>query len=392
VVPSTASPAAAIEPAVRSLVDELDAEREALADTIVERIRDAVPSFTNVPRAALRAAATDTLSREFAALREVRAPTPLELEGSAAIGRERAEQGLSLDAALHAHRVAVGVVWTRFGELARERGADVGCVLAFSETLWRWADAVMDVVAAAHRAVEIERAKEEQQRRDAFVLAVLTGSIDATELRRDSAAHGLDPEREYLPFRARAHSDTELSHRASLKLAGDAGLFTVLDGDVIGLTARRPVPVAGVTVGVGAPAGLDALPASFAHAGRALQTALAFRLEGVFSLSDLSIRPAVLVDQALGDAFVERYLEPLESLGRHGPEVETTLRAWFENGMRIDDTARALFVHPNTLRHRLRRFEEATAADLRRASDVIELWWALERRRLEGSPPEARDA
>jgi hypothetical protein len=392
VVPSTASPAAAIEPAVRSLVDELDAEREALADTIVERIRDAVPSFTNVPRAALRAAATDTLSREFAALREVRAPTPLELEGSAAIGRERAEQGLSLDAALHAHRVAVGVVWTRFGELARERGADVGCVLAFSETLWRWADAVMDVVAAAHRAVEIERAKEEQQRRDAFVLAVLTGSIDATELRRDSAAHGLDPEREYLPFRARAHSDTELSHRASLKLAGDAGLFTVLDGDVIGLTARRPVPVAGVTVGVGAPAGLDALPASFAHAGRALQTALAFRLEGVFSLSDLSIRPAVLVDQALGAAFVERYLEPLESLGRHGPEVETTLRAWFENGMRIDDTARALFVHPNTLRHRLRRFEEATAADLRRASDVIELWWALERRRLEGSPPEARDA
>jgi hypothetical protein len=386
-VPSTASPAAATEPAVRTLVDELDAEREALADTVVERIRDAIPSFRKLPRDALRGAVTDTLQRELAALREVRAPTPLELEGSAAIGRQRAEQGLTLDAALHAHRVAVGVVWSRFGELARERGADVGCVLAFSETLWRWADAVMDVVAAAHRAVEIEKAKEEQQRRDAFVLAVLTGSVDADELRRDSAAHGVDPEREYLPFRARAHGTAELSHRASLKLAGDAGLFTGLDGDVIGLAARRPVPVAGVTVGVGAPAGLDALPATFAHAGRALQTALAFRLEGVFSLSDLSIRPAVLVDQALGDAFVARYLEPLAALGRHGPEVETTLRAWFENGMRIDDTARALFVHPNTLRHRLRRFEEATTADLHRASDVIELWWALERRRLEDAPP-----
>jgi hypothetical protein len=386
------TPTTQIEPAVRSLVDELDAEREALADTIVERIRDAVPSFTGLPRATLRAAVTDTLDREFAALREVRAPTPFELEGSAAIGRQRAEQGLTLDAALHAHRVAVGVVWTRFGELARERSADVGCVLAFSETLWRWADAVMDVVAAAHRAVEIERAKEEQQRRDAFVVAVLTGTIDADELRRDSAAHGVDPEREYLPFRARAHGTNELSHRASLKLAGDAGLFTVLDGDVIGLAARRPVPVDGITVGVGAPAALEQLPAAFAHAGRALQTALAFRLEGVFSLSDLSIRPAVLVDQALGDAFVSRYLEPLEALGRHGLEVETTLRAWFENGMRIDETARALYVHPNTLRHRLRRFEEATAADLRRASDVIELWCALERRRLEASPPQADDA
>jgi PucR C-terminal helix-turn-helix domain len=380
---------ATVEPAVRALVGELDAERETLADTIVERIRDAIPSFRRLPRATLRRAVTDTLNRELAALREVRAPSPLELEGSAAIGRERAEQGLTLDAALHAHRVAVGVVWARFGELARERGADVGCVLAFSETLWRWADAVMDVVAAAHRAVEIERAREEQQRRDAFVLAVLTGSVGADELRRDSAAHGLDPERAYLPFRARAHgSQQELSHRASLAIAGEAGLFTGLDGDVIGLASRRPVPVAGVTVGVGAAAGLDGLPAAFAHAGRALQTALAFRLEGVFSLADLSIRPAVLVDQALGDAFVSRYLEPLGSLGRHGPEVEATLRAWFDHGMRIDETARSMYVHPNTLRHRLRRFEEATAADLRRASDVIELWWALERRRLEDVPAE----
>jgi hypothetical protein len=151
---------ATVEPAVRSLVDELDAEREQLTDTIVERIRDAIPSFRRLPRGTLRRAVVDTLQRELAALREVRAPTPLELEGSAAIGRERAEQGLTLDAALHAHRVAVSVVWTRFGELARERGADVACVLAFSETLWRWADAVMDVVAAAHRAVEIAKAKE----------------------------------------------------------------------------------------------------------------------------------------------------------------------------------------------------------------------------------------
>ena len=329
------------------------------------------------------------LGAKLAALRELRPPTPVELEGSAAIGGERAEQGLTLDEALRGHRVAVGVVWERFGELARERGADVGCVLAFSETLWRWADAVMDAVAASHRAVELERAREEQQRRDAFVLAVLTGSIDAAELRRDSAAHGLDPERAYLPFRARAQGSTELSHRAALSLAGDAGLFTALDGDVIGLAARRPLAPPGVTVGVGAAAGLDALPASFAHAGRALQTALAFRLEGVFSLADLSIRPAVLVDQALGDAFVSRYLEPLEALGRHGSDVETTLRAWFDHGMRIDESARALFVHPNTLRHRLRRFEEATDADLRRATDVIELWWALERRRLESSADEA---
>jgi PucR C-terminal helix-turn-helix domain len=383
----------AAAPAVRTLVAQLESEREALADRVVERIRDAVPDFRRLPRATLRRAVTATLGRELAALQEVRAPTAHELDGAAAIGRERAEQGLSVEATLHAHRVAVGVVWDRFGELARERRADVGAVLAFSETLWRWADAVMEVVAKAHREVELQLAREEQQRRDAFVLAALTGSIDAAELRRDSAAYGLDPEREYVPFRARARKGDAtrgMTHRVSLALAGDQGLATGLDGDLIGVASRRPMPIAGLTVGIGERTGLDGLPAAFTQASRALQTALAFGHEGVHSLADLSILPAVLVDQALGDAFVARYLEPLTALGRHGAEVEATLRAWLDHGMRIDETARALHVHPNTLRHRLRRFEEATDANLRSASDVMELWWALERRRLVAAPrPEA---
>ena len=117
-------------------------------------------------------------------------------------------------------------------------------------------------------------------------------------------------------------------------------------------------------------------------ASRALQTALAFGQEGVFSLADLSIRPAILSDEALGAAFTDRHLEPLAALGRLGAELEDTLRVWFEQEMRIEETAKALHVHPNTLRHRLRRFEEATGASLRRPGDLIELWWALERGRL----------
>ena len=89
-------------------------------------------------------------------------------------------------------------------------------------------------------------------------------------------------------------------------------------------------------------------------------------------------------DEVLGDAFAARYLEPLAGLGRLGAELEATLRTWFDQGMRVDDTARALHVHPNTLRHRLRRFEETTGTTLRDPRHLVELWWALERRRLAG--------
>ena len=309
--------------------------------------------------------------------RDLRPPTPDELERAAAVGRERAEQGLSVDAVLHAYRITISAVWSRFGELARERGTNVSDVLAFSETLWLWGDAVMDIVGQGHREIELQLAREEQQRRDAFVLAVLLGTIDADELSRESGGYGLDPEREYLAFRARA-----LDGATPRRLGGGDGLTTALDHDLVGLATEAAAPVPGVVVGVGPRARLAALPGAFAMASRALQTALAFGEEGVFTLADLSIRPAILSDEALGDAFTGRHLEPLAALGRLGAELEDTLRVWFEQEMRIEETAKLLHVHPNTLRHRLRRFEEATGASLRRPGDLIELWWALERGRL----------
>ena len=261
---------------------------------------------------------------------------------------------------LHAYRITVTAVWSRFGELARERGADVTSVLAFSETLWLWADAVMDIVGAAHREVELEQAREEQQRRDAFLLALLTGTLDAAELRRDSATFGLDPDRAvHAVPRARARRRRQ-AHRVAVALAGDDGLSCRSTATSPASPPRAPAAMPRVVTGIGPPARLEALPAAFAMASRALQTAVAFGQEGAFSLADLSIRPAILADEALGDAFAARYLEPLAGLGRLGAELEETLRTWFDQGMRVDDTARALHVHPNTLRHRLRRFEEAT--------------------------------
>src|SRR3954447_18932570 len=367
---------------VGSLVAEIETELASLVERTGDRIRDEIPEFRRVPADALARAIHGNVSRALTALRDLRPPTEAELEQAGEIGRGRAERGLTLDAVLHAYRISISAVWSRFGEVARERGADVASVLAFSETLWLWADAVMDIVASAHREAELERAREEQQRRDAFVLALLTGTIDAAELRRECSTYGLDPEREYIPFGARSNgAGRQLPHRVALALAGDDGLVTALDHDLVGLAARAPVSMPGVATGLGPPARLADLPNAFALASRALQTALAFREEGTRSLADLSIRPAILADEALGDAFEARYLAPLAELGRLGTELETTLRTWFDEEMRVEDAARTLHVHPNTLRHRLRRFEETTGATLRKPSDLVELWWALERRR-----------
>ena len=145
-------------------------------------------------------------------------------------------------------------MWSRFGELARERGADVASVLAFSETLWLWADAVMDIVGSAHREVELEQAREEQQRRDAFVFALLyrharRGRAAAAE--RDVRARRRPATTS--PFRARATGDAVLPRRVAMALAGDDGLVT---GARPRLRRDRRAPAAskpGVACGLGPP-------------------------------------------------------------------------------------------------------------------------------------------
>src|SRR5215204_1708603 len=245
-VPTTPGPPPDAAAVVGSLVAEIETELDGLVDAIGERIRKEIPDFRRLAVETLATAIRGNVTRALRALRDVRAPTDAELEQAAAIGRERAEQGLTVDAVLHAYRITITSVWSRFGEVARERGADVASVLAFSETLWLWADAVMDIVAGAHREIELEQAREEQQRRDAFVLALLTGTLSAAELRRESATHGLDADRAFVPFRARA-----AAHRVGTALAGDGGLAITLDRDVAGIAPRPPDAVAGVACGLG---------------------------------------------------------------------------------------------------------------------------------------------
>lgn len=71
----------------------------------------------------------------------------------------------------------------------------------------------------------------------------------------------------------------------------------------------------------------------------------------------------LLPERALaGDAVAHRRLvaTAVEPLAAAGGELLTTLEAFLESGSALEACARALFVHPNTVRYRLRRVTELT--------------------------------
>ena len=88
----------------------------------------------------------------------------------------------------------------------------------------------------------------------------------------------------------------------------------------------------------------------------------------------------LLPERALaGDGHARRHLVDevyLPLVATRGTLLET-LGAWFEHGASIEGTARALFVHPNTVRYRLRQVSDVTGWSPTRPREAFALQLAL---------------
>jgi DNA-binding PucR family transcriptional regulator len=159
------------------------------------------------------------------------------------------------------------------------------------------------------------------------------------------------------------------------------GLIAMIDGDACGFIAHLPHSAAPTAIGISTPVGLTSMKPAFRQASRALETALTLGAKGVFGFGELSLHPAITTDHDIGEVMTTRYIKPLVSI-TGGETVLATTERYLGNDRNIDLTAKDLAVHPNTVRQRLDRFEEATGRSLRETETVVEVWWALQRRRL----------
>lgn len=108
-----------------------------------------------------------------------------------------------------------------------------------------------------------------------------------------------------------------------------------------------------------------------------LQVATGFGLTGPQGPEQLGLRIAVATSPSLSDMFVQRYLAPLAALGEFGGVLDETLRMYFQLGCDRERASDALFVHPNTLRYRLRKISEILNVQLDDPAVVAEIVWAL---------------
>ena len=88
----------------------------------------------------------------------------------------------------------------------------------------------------------------------------------------------------------------------------------------------------------------------------------------------------LLPERALdGDADAVRILvaQVYEPLLAGGPALLDTLTAYLEQGSSLAASARMLFVHPNTVRYRLKRVTELTGYTVSEGRDGFTVWTAI---------------
>lgn len=374
------------DPRISELFARLVADADGLVDSITTTLRRDVDFYAAIPADVVAEGVRADLVAALAGLGSAEAPGADELETAARVGGERAGQGVPLEALLQAFRVGGRELMRRARHDARDVDLDVDTQLDVVEAGLEWLDAVSEHAARGHREAELARMRADVHRRAAFLHAALHGTLSLAELHAQAATIGLDPTARLAAVRVRATADLP-PHRLQALLAERGGggreLVGIVDGDVAGVVARPPELPDTVAAGLGPELPFERVAESYASASEALAAAVAFGRAGVHLKETLALETAVL-DERVGGVLERRCLGGLEAARDKGAALEETVRAYMEWGRRVEPTARALAVHPNTLRHRLARFEELTGLDLRRTRDLVAVWTALEHRRVAG--------
>jgi PucR C-terminal helix-turn-helix domain len=383
-------------------------ELPTLADEIIAEISDAVPDYARPLEGpfglALRTGVVEAL-RQFMALIE----DPAQGRGAGRevyvnLGRGEMRAGRSLDALLAAYRVGARVAWRRLADAGERAGLSPRTLYALAESIFAYIDELS--------AESIEGYAREQ-----------TAAAGALQLRRQHLAGLLvqQPPAAAAAIEAAASEAGWALPRTLAALAveaedGDGGgagdeqadrLAVRLGPDT--LVARVPPVVAALIPDPAAPgrrreleAALRERPAalgpavrwpdaavSFARAREVLRLAGegAIREDGGLLLAERHNLSLLLgADRRLARDVADQALAPLEGeteLSRD--RLRTTLDAWLRHRGRTEAVARALHVHPQTVRYRLARLRELFGARLDDPDGRFELELALRSRLVAGT-------
>ncbi|MGC3954196.1 MAG: helix-turn-helix domain-containing protein [Propionicimonas sp.] len=291
--------------------------------------------------------------------------------------RERHQSGIPMEEAVRAFALCVWQIHQRFLEVCTEEGIDRDEVLDGSNALWRLGDAITTQVVTVYNDLDLKQLLLDAHRRGELIRRLLAGLVSGSEMKE----LGLDRSGRYAAVRCTSAMGLTAADQRQLEqtgsLPGTPAVLAIVEGECLGLVACPPQPPAGVLVAMGTQVPLTEVTRSFEIADRVSHVARHAGLSGVQALENLTWRVAAVDQPELARVLRSRILEPLEAEGGFGAELEASVRGYLDQQLSISRAAAAQNLHVNTMRYRLRRFEEITGTSLADPADLVDVIWAL---------------
>ena len=369
---------------------------KALADEMIIAIRATVPAYARPLEGAVaegvRLGVEGALSQFLDVVEQGHAGPLPERELYAELGRGEAREGRSLEALLAAYRIGARVAWRRAAARARELQLDDETLALLAESIFAYIDELSAASAEGFAREQSAAAGEADRRRAALArLLIRHPPADPAEIELAARDAGMElPDRFAAVVWAPRQDDRTASWLplGSLAVAdGELSYALVPDPDAPMRRAEISRAFGRRTAALGPSvrwqeAARSALRATEVHRLVAGGTIAA---QGLVRAEDHLTTLLIERDPSLLSELAERRLAPLTEAGAsaRGRLLET-LEAWLEHHGSVPDVARALHVHPQTVRYRLNQLRDLFGDDLDDPDARFELMVVTRARTLRG--------
>jgi hypothetical protein len=380
------------------VADVLRPELPGLADEIVDELSRGVPDYARPLEGpfgqALRRGVEEALGRFTTIVEHPEAHDDAGREVYVNLGRGEMRAGRSLDALLAAYRLGARVAWRRLAAAGERAGLSPRTLYTLAEAIFAYIDELSADSIDGYAREQAAAAGALQRRRQRLAaLLVQDPPAAPPTVEAAAASAGWRLPRTICVLVVEAGETSEQADRLATRLGPEALVahlpplnVAVVPAPVRSGELESAVRDRGAALGPAVPwqeAGL-----SFARAREVLRLAAEGGIDdGEPLLVAESHRLSLLLgaDRRLARDVADAALAPLAAETDVSRErLGTTLDAWLRHRGRTEAVAKALHVHPQTVRYRLARLRELFGTALDDPDGRFELELALRARRIAG--------
>jgi hypothetical protein len=310
------------------------------------------------------------------------------------VGTARAFAGLPLPAVMTAYRIGFRFMWEETLATGRAAGIPTESILDATARVFVAQDTFTQAMASAYRHQLTTQILEQEEERSALVEALLSRRITDTQSLWEAAdLLRLPTTGPYVVVAAELPAIGKLGLpaienklaardiRSAWRLMPDIhiGLVHIRIRDTIDTLIAVLRQAATVRVGISPPFH-DLTDTSVAL--RFARLAVTGKPSGDSLVTVFDDTPLAVAAVSAPEVMTKIRSTVFKGLNQLPPTERAilldTFQAWLQAGGSANDTAAAIFCHPNTVRHRLRRIEELTGRSLSAPVDMAELCLAFE--------------